>query len=133
MHLTLGNMSGANIERREIFRAIGELAYVVAKSDRGLTPAERQSFFQIAQEELEYDSWAAQSRFELLDEVTQPSIDRAYNDAIHELRKYSDYLTQEIKEKVMTVLQRVAVSCDGLSANETFVLDRVRKDLQSLG
>ncbi|MEJ1240148.1 hypothetical protein WBG78_18555 [Chryseolinea sp. T2] len=126
-------MSGANIERREIFRAIGELAYVVAKSDRGLTPAERQVFFQIAQEELDYDSWAAQSRFELLDEVIQPSIDRAYNDALHELRKYSAYLTEDIKEKVMTVLQRVAVCCEGLSANETFVLDRVRKDLQSLG
>jgi hypothetical protein len=125
--------NSANIERREIYRAIGELAYVVAKADRGLTPAERQSFFRIAQEELDYDSWAAQSRFELLDEVTQPSIDRAYNDALHELRKYSAYLTPDLKEKAMIVLQRVAASCDGLSAHETFVLDRFRKDLQSLG
>lgn len=125
--------TGPNIERREIYRAIGELAYVVAKADRGLTSAEREAFFRIANEELEYDSWAAQSRFELLDEVTQPSIDRAYNDAMHELRKYSEHLTPELKDKALIVLQRVAASCDGLSAHETFVLDRFRKDLQSLG
>lgn len=122
-----------NIERRDIYRAIGELAYVVAKSDRGLTTEEKEAFYRIAREELQYDSWAAQSRFDLLDEVTQPSIDRAYNDALHELRKYSAYLTDELKEKAMVVLQRLATSCDGLSANETFVLDRFRKDLQSLG
>lgn len=125
--------SDINFERREIYRAIGELAYVVAKADRGLTLTEKKAFYQIAREELEYDSWAAQSRFELLDEVTQPSIDRAYNDALHELRKYSSALTPELKSKAMVVLQRVAACCDGLNANEAFVLDRFRKDLQSLG
>lgn len=122
-----------NIERREIYRAIGELAYVVAKSDRGLTSAEKEAFYQIAKEELEYDSWAAQSRFDLLDEVTKPSIEHAYNEAMHELRKYSDHLTTELKEKALVVLQRLAACCGGLSANETFVLTRFRKDLQSLG
>lgn len=121
-----------NIERKEIYRAIGELAYVVAKADRGLSLAEKEAFYAIVKEELEYDSWAAQSRFDLLDEVTRPSIDQAYNDALHELRKYADLMTDELKDKAMVVLQRVAASCDGLSANEAFVLDRVRKDLQSL-
>lgn len=122
-----------NIERRDIYRAIGELAYVVAKADRGLSLAEKEAFYQIAKQELDYDSWSAQSRFDLLDEVTQPSIDRAYNDALHELRKHSASMTDELKDKAMTVLQRVAACCDGLSARETFVLDRFRKDLQSLG
>lgn len=122
-----------NIERREIYRAIGELAYVVAKADRGLSAEEKKAFYNIAKEELEYDAWAAQSRFEVLDEVVQPSIDRAYNEAMHELRKYSSAFTDELKEKALTVLQRVAACCDGLSANETFVLDRFRKDLKSFG
>jgi hypothetical protein len=121
-----------NIERIEIYRAIGELAYVVAKADRGLTRAEKEAFYKIAGEELDYESWAAQSRFDLLDEVTQPSIDRAYNDALHELKKHSAALTPELKDKAVVVLQRVAACCDGLTANEAFVLARFRKDLQSL-
>lgn len=125
--------SEMNIERREIYRAIGELAYVVAKADRGLSLAEKEAFFRIAREELDYESWAAESRFELLDEVIQPSIGHAYNEAMYDLRKYSEAMTDELKEKAMIVLQRVAASCDGLSANEAFVLDRFRKDLQSLG
>lgn len=125
--------ASANIARREIYRAIGELSYVVAKADHGLSAEEKAAFYRIAREELDFDSWAAESRFELLDEVVQPSIDRAYNEALHELRKYSEAMTDDLKQKAMTVLQRVAATCQGLSAKETFVLDRFRKDLQSLG
>lgn len=122
-----------DIALREIYRAIGELSYVVAKADRGLSTEEKNAFYQIVKEELDYDSWAAISRFELLDEVTQPAIDKAYNEALHELRKYSSSMTDALKQKAMTVLQRVAASCEGLNARETFVLDRFRKDLESLG
>lgn len=121
-----------NIERREIYRAIGELAYVVAKADNGLTSEERAAFYQIAEEELDYESWAAQSRFELLDEIVQPSMDKAYNDALHELRKYKDHFSDDLKDKAVLVLQKVAACCNGLGANETFVIDRFRKDLKSL-
>lgn len=121
-----------NIEKREIYRAIGELAYVVAKADKGLSAREKMAFFQIAKEELDYESWAAQSRFDVLDEIVNPSIEQAYNDAIHEFKKYKDHLTDELKEKSLRVLQRMAVCCDGLSANEAFVLDRFRKDLSML-
>ena len=123
----------SGIEKHEIYRAIGELAYVVAKSDRGLKPGEKAAFYRIAREELDYDAWAAVSRFELLDEVTRPSVDLAYNEALFELRKYSSAFTDELKEKALVVLQRMAACCDGLSANEAFVLDRFRKDLQSFG
>src|SRR6478752_10525929 len=97
----------SGIERHEIYRAIGELAYVGAKSDRGLAPREKAAFYSIAREELDYDAWAAVSRFQLLDEVTQPSLDRAYNDALFELRKYSAFFTDELKEKALVVLPRM--------------------------
>jgi uncharacterized tellurite resistance protein B-like protein len=121
-----------DIPLREIYRAIGELAYVVAKADKGLSAEERAAFYQIAQEELNYESWAAQSRFDLLDEVVKPSIDVAYNDAIHELRKYKDHFTADLKDKALLVLQKVAASCNGLGPNEAFILDRFRKDLEVL-
>ncbi|MBL7856272.1 MAG: TerB family tellurite resistance protein [Cyclobacteriaceae bacterium] len=121
-----------HIEKREIFRAIAEMAYVIAKADKGLSSEERMAFHKIVEEELDYESWAAQSRFELLDEVTQPSIDKAYNEAMHDFRKYKDHLTDELKRKIITVMQKVAEACSGLSDQEALIIDRVKKDLQQL-
>ena len=121
-----------DIEKREIYRAIAELAYVIAKADKGLSATERAAFYQIAQDELDYESWAAQSRFELLDEVLQPSIEKAYNYAIHDLKKHKDHFTPALRQKTLNVLQKVAASCNGLSANEAFIIDRFKKDLDDL-
>ena len=121
-----------DIEKREIYRAIAEIAYVIAKADRGLSAEERMAFNKIISEDLDYESWAAQSRFELLDEVIQPSIEKAYNDAIHELRKYKAHFTDELKGKALLVLQKIAASFNGLSQNEAFIIDRFKKDLKSL-
>jgi uncharacterized tellurite resistance protein B-like protein len=120
------------IERIELFRAIAEMAYVIAKADRGLSAQERMAFNKIVEEELEFDSWAAQSRFELLDEVTQPSIELAYNEAIHDFRKYKSHLTQDIKKKSILVMQKVAEACSGFSANEALILERFKTDLSNL-
>ena len=120
------------IEKREIYRGIAEMAYVIAKADRGLSSEERIAFQKIIEDELSYDSWAAQSRFELLDEVTQPSIEKAYNEAIHDFRKYKAYLTEDLKQVSIRVLQKVANACSGLSEKEAIILDRFRKDLKEL-
>lgn len=121
-----------DIDKREVYRAIAELAYVVAKADKGLSANERLAFFKIASEELDYESWAATSRFELLDEVTHPSIEKAYNDAIHDLKIHKDGLTPELKQKALLVMQKMAASFNGLSANEAFIIDRFKHDLNNL-
>jgi hypothetical protein len=108
------------------------MAYVIAKADKGLSAEERIAFYKIIEEDLDYESWAAQSRFELLDETIQPSIEKAYNDAIHELRKYKEHFTEELKEKAMLVLQKIAASFNGLTQNEAFFLDRFKRDLKGL-
>lgn len=121
-----------DIEKREIYRAIAEMAYVIAKADKGLSAEERMAFYKIIEEDLDYESWAAQSRFELLDEIIQPSIEKAYNDAIHELRKYREHFTDELRDKALLVLQKIAASFNGLSQNEAFIIDRFKKDLKGL-
>ena len=70
------------IEQIEIYRAIGELAYVMAKADDGLHIEEKKAFFDIIEQELKYDAWSAESRFELLDETLHPTLEHAYNEAI---------------------------------------------------
>lgn len=120
------------IEKLELYRCISEMAYVIAKADKGLSSTERRAFYKVIEEELEYDAWAAQSRFELLDEVIDPDIDKAYNEAMHDFRKYKQYLTPELKAKTLRVLQRVADSCGGFHAKEAFIMDRIKKDLSEL-
>jgi tellurite resistance protein len=121
------------IEQREIYRAIAEMAYVIAKADKGLSAEERMTFNEIVEKELELNSWVAQSRFELLDEVTQPSIDIAYNEALHDLKKYREFLTDELKEKAIRVMQKVAESCSGYSEKERLIIDRFKNDLKNIG
>ena len=120
------------IEKREIYRGIAEMAYVIARADRGLSAEERIAFYKIIKEELAFDSWAAESRFELLDEIIQPSIEKAYNEAIHDFRKYKAYVTDELKEKSLRVMQKVAEACSGFSEKEALIIDRFRKDLATL-
>lgn len=121
-----------DIEKREIIRAIAEMAYVIAKSEHGISSEERLAFYKIIDEEMGTDSWIAQSHFELLDEVTLPSLDKAYNAAMFELRKHKGHFTPDLKTKSLRVLQRVADSFGGFGENEAFILDRFKKDIQHL-
>ena len=121
-----------DIEKREIYRSIAEMAYVIAKADRGLSAEERIAFRRIIREELDYDSWAAQSRFDLLDEVIEPSIEKVYNEAVHDLRKYNEHFNDELRAKFLRVIQRVAEACSGFSDKEAFIIDRFKNDLKLL-
>lgn len=121
-----------NIEKQEIYRGIAEMAYVIAKADKGLSAEERIAFQKIIQEELSFDSWAALSRFELLDEVTQPSTEVAYKEAMHEFRKYKSFLTENLKQTCVRVMQKVADSCSGFSEKEVAIMDRFRNDIREL-
>lgn len=120
------------IEKLELYRCIAELAYVIAKVDRGLSSPERVAFYKVINEELEFDAWAAESRFEILDEVVEPSVDKAYNEAIHDFRKYRQFVTPDIKEKTIRVLKKVAEACNGFNEKEALIMDRIKKDLDQL-
>ena len=121
-----------NIPVREIYRSIAEVAYVIAKADKGLSATERIAFNTIIQEELDYESWVAQSRFELLDEVTQPSLEEAYKDAMIDLKRYKGSLTPALKEKAKRVVKRLADACGGFSAKEALILVKFERDLEAL-
>lgn len=120
------------VEKLEIFRAIAEMAYVIALADRGLSAEERIAFAKIVEEELHYESWAAQSRFELLDEIIQPDMESAYKEAIHDFKKYKHHLTGDLKQTTIRVMRRVAEACSGFSEKESLILDRFKKDIEML-
>ncbi len=118
-------------ETREIHRAIGELAYVISKAQAGHELDEKKAFFEIIERELHFDAWAAESRFEILDEVVHPTIDHAYNDAMHEFKKYKDHLTPLLKETTLRVMEAVA-AVYFKSEVQQFIIDRLKEDLKHL-
>ena len=120
------------MEKREVYRAIAEMAYVMAKAEHGISVEERIAFMDIVRQEFGDKSWIAESHFELLDEITLPSLDKAYNASMYELKKYKEFFTPELKEKAIRILKRVADSFGGLGENEAFIIDRFKKDIQHL-
>ncbi|UII30517.1 hypothetical protein LVD17_19685 [Fulvivirga ulvae] len=118
-------------EKREIYRAIGELAYVIAKAGDSLRLEEKKAFMAIVEEELRFDAWAAESRFEILDEKVHPSLEHAYNEALHEFRLHKDQLTPELKEKTIKVVKKVAEACKKSEVKD-FIFDRLEHDLKAL-
>ena len=115
--------------KSEISRAIAEMAYVIARSHEGLHSSEKEAFFDIIRSQLDFDAWAAESRFELLDEQTHPTMLEAYNSAMFDFRKYKDHLDDDMKKRALSVLEHVAVAHKGRHEIEDFIIDRFKKEM----
>jgi hypothetical protein len=118
-------------EKRDLYRAIGELAYVIAKSD-GLKLEERKAFYDIIEKELSFESWAAQSRFDVMDEETNPTMEHAYNDAMNEFRRHKHLVDDALVAKALNVFRAVASACNGTSEVEAFIINRFEHDIKHL-
>ena len=118
-------------ETREIYRAIGELAYVIAQASDGVRIEEKKAFYDIIEEKLDFNAWAAESRFQILDEKVHPTIDHAYNEAIHELKLYKKYLTPELKSLTLEVVKTIAQAY-GATQIQEFIIDRLQNDLKNI-
>jgi uncharacterized tellurite resistance protein B-like protein len=117
---------------REIYSSVGELAFVITKAHDGLQSEEKRAFIDLIEEELGDNGLAATSRFELLDEITNPTIEEAYNAAMIKLRKVRDHVDQDIKNKILDILKKVAMSYRGINEVEEFILGRIKQDFKRL-
>ena len=81
---------------------------------------------------LDFNAWAAESRFEILDEVVHPTLDHAYNEAMHEFKLYKDYLDDDLKQTALRVVTRVAEAYHGTSEMQQLIIDRFKDDLHRL-
>ena len=115
----------------EIYRAIGELAYVIAKAGDGLQLEEKKAFIDIVEKELKFKAWSAESRFDILDEKVHPTLEHAYNEAIHEFKIHKNALTEELKAITIKVVKKVAEAYHPSEVKD-FIIDRLEKDLKSI-
>jgi hypothetical protein len=116
------------LEENNLYRAIGELAYFIARSDGVLRPIERLVFREAVKEDLGLNDWLAQDKFEALDNQGTPStLEETYKRVIFSIRKNKNALTLNIIERFVKVLEKVA-GVSGITQREIDLIEQFKGD-----
>ena len=119
---------------QSLYYAIGELAYAVAKADGAVQAEEKRKFHDLVAEEVKKEN----HNFDISDIIFQiMSKDKAalpdsYHWAIRELKLNSHYLSPQIKECMLRVMEKVAAFYPPVTIEESKLIDRFRKDIEPL-
>jgi len=117
-----------------LYYAIGQLAYAIARCDGEVQKAERQKFANIVAAELRCDNMGfdiAEIIFKVLDKDDEPS-ELAYEWAIKQIRLNSHYLSPALKNTAIAVMEKVAKAFPPITNEENKIIDRFRKDIEPL-
>ena len=120
--------------KANIYFALGELAYAVAKADGRVQREERMKLYNIVTAAQQANNWeydVAHIIFHLL-EKEHMQWNTVYDWAIGQLRLYSHYLTPELKAEIQDVVAQIAQAFDSVTIDEQNVLDRLQADLNSI-
>jgi uncharacterized tellurite resistance protein B-like protein len=121
------------MSRQNIYIAMGSLAYAITKADGQIQEQEKNTIKNLAQKEFELndqDNEWIENMFSKL-EKDGISLDDAYNYAIDvlEANRYEFDFDQEMKQKCLNFMERIAESSNGVSVNEQLIIKRFRKDI----
>jgi uncharacterized tellurite resistance protein B-like protein len=110
------------MSRQNIYIAMGSLAYAITKADGQIQEQEKNTIKNLAQKEFELndqDNEWIENMFSKL-EKDGISLDDAYNYAIDvlEANRYEFDFDQEMKQKCLNFMERIAESSNGVSVNE---------------
>ena len=116
----------------EMNQAIAELAYAMCIIDGELHKDEKKAFLEIIKSELGEGEESAKIRFELLDEITNPNMEHAYQDALNIIRFNKHQLNEDLKNRFIRVIERVAISHKGMQASENIMIKKFKQDLKDI-
>ena len=118
-----------------LYYALGKLTYAVAKADGKVSQEERQKLHAIVEKETQSHNHAINvseiifhihQKEEIFDE------NYLYASAMKEMERCSNYLTEDMKADFVAVLEKVARAFDSVTAGERSIIERFRKDIDSL-
>lgn len=117
-----------------IYAATGELAYAIAKADGKVQREEKEKFQEILK--AEFDGRIGSSNhaaiiFQIMEKEHLNSED-AYRSAMHELNTNSHYLSPEMKEHIVHVIERVAKAFPPKVHAENEIIKRFIVDVQAI-
>ncbi len=114
--------------------AIGELAYAVAHADGKVQKEEREKFHNIVAAELrckDYDFDISDIIFQIMDKDKQRT-ETVYNWAIKNIKTNSHYLSPELKQTFIKVMEKVAKAYPPVTQSEKNLLERFKKDMVAI-
>jgi uncharacterized tellurite resistance protein B-like protein len=112
--------------------AIGELAYAIARADGTIQKEERTKFQNIIADGLtnkDYDFDVADIIFQILDKDKYIDAKTSYDWAMKEIRMNSHYLSPELKETFIHVLEQIAEAYPPVTRKESELLENFKKDI----
>jgi uncharacterized tellurite resistance protein B-like protein len=121
------------MSRQNIHKAMGSLAYAIAKADGQIQEQEKEIIRKLAQKEFEIsdsDNEWIENMFVSLEEK-KISLEDAYNYALDvlEANRFDFDFDQLMKEKCVRFIERIAEEFDGISTDEQLVIKRFKKDI----
>lgn len=117
-----------SLTERNLYRAVGELSFVIAKADNILREDERKAFHQVIKEEFGENSWIAEDRFTLIEKTPTSDVESTYNHVLFMIRQNKHGLTEELVETFIRVITRVAEVAN-IHENQMCYITRFEEDL----
>jgi hypothetical protein len=122
-------MDNLSIELRNLYRAIGELSYVLARNDGSITTLEKTVFEEAIKEELGKESWVAKDRFDsLINQGLKADVLKTYNHVLYIIRQNKYVLNDDLIERFIAVLEKVA-GVSGITDEEIQMIEKFREDI----
>jgi uncharacterized tellurite resistance protein B-like protein len=114
--------------------AIGELAYSVAFSDGAVQREEREKFQEIVTAEMrnkDYSFDVADIIFKILDKQKMDS-STVYAWAMKEIKLNHHYLSPELKQTFISVMEKIAAAFPPVTTEENNVIEKFKNDISSI-
>lgn len=119
------------LEERNLYRAVGELAFVIAKADNILRDSERKAFQQVIHEDFGENSWLVEDRFKLIEKTPTTDVESTYHHVIYMIKQNQQGLSQDLVDKFIHVISQVAEVAD-VHQNQKVYINRFQEDLQKI-
>lgn len=113
-----------------LVQALAELSYSIALADGELEEKEKVAFTEIIESELGKSAWSAKNRFAILEERISPNIEQSYKFAMFAIKTNKKDFNDELKQKYINVIERIANSVDGLRNEEKELIERFKRDIE---
>jgi len=119
---------------QNLYFALGELAYAVAKADGQIQKEEKQLLHDIVTKEVNADNIDFDYSEIIFNIMGKDNADAetSYNWALQEMKLNSHYFKPELRNKFWDVLLKVAEAFPPVTPHEQKFLDRFKKDLKTI-
>jgi uncharacterized tellurite resistance protein B-like protein len=113
-----------------LYYALGEMAYAVARSDGKVQREEKAEFEEIVEKAVnqkDYGFEISEIIFKMLDKA-RTSVEEAYQSSLNMIRLNSHYLSPQLKNKFISVMEKIANAYPPVTKDEKNIIDRFKAD-----